>query len=396
MASFHLPTFGFQFPSLQGLLQPLVGLGELLQTRPLQWIKTSPLSPSMSHKAESKEAQRRETMGQGGEEKTRPEPKVDIQERGEIFFFYRPKVNREEARSPDDVQRMYVVLRPESGERSVEEKQSPDSGKEGKMSRRDGENKNGSEGEEGKTSSEGDEDKKGNGSRDGKEGGRGCEEVNIEERPLLRFIVMGKKSLPDPKQRSRPFWGFVELVTTKIEDIKAALQGEEYETATRGHRHKPPARALAEGIYRILRHQSGRQTHTHLVYKLEFPPGDTENEPQESLNIEREASYLIQIKNPEQGGGSGGFGGLQSKRKASFPAHLQGQFGKRRFHAADPPDFLNYEGCELLLIAAADDVEEELGLELKTECEADAKCSDLLQVFGEAASSKPLLSGTWL
>lgn len=55
-----------------------------------------------------------------------------MQEKGEIFFFYRPKVDREEAHSPDDVQRMYVVLRPESaGDRAVEDKQAPDSGKEG-------------------------------------------------------------------------------------------------------------------------------------------------------------------------------------------------------------------------------------------------------------------------
>lgn len=57
-----------------------------------------------------------------------------MQERGEIFFFYRPRVNREEAHSPDDVQRMYIVLSPESGEKPVEKKQSPDSGKEGAKS----------------------------------------------------------------------------------------------------------------------------------------------------------------------------------------------------------------------------------------------------------------------
>lgn len=45
------------------------------------------------------------------------------QERGEIFFFYRPKVNKEEAHSADDVQRLYIIMRPESGERAVEEKQ---------------------------------------------------------------------------------------------------------------------------------------------------------------------------------------------------------------------------------------------------------------------------------
>lgn len=175
-------------------------------------------------------------MGQGEESKTRSEPAVEIQERGEIFFFYRPKVGKEEAHSADDVQRLYIVLRPESGERQVEEKQSPDSGKEGSKKRQ-------------KTDS----------GESKKEGGHGVEKVNIEKEPLLRFIVMGRKSLPDPSKKSRPYWGFVEMVTTKTEDIKNALKGEEYETATKGHRRNSPARALGEGVYRILRHKSAKK-----------------------------------------------------------------------------------------------------------------------------------------
>lgn len=54
-----------------------------------------------------------------------------LQERGEIYFFYRPKVSVEEPHSRDDVQHMYLVLRPEfaAGEKgAVEEKQSSDAG----------------------------------------------------------------------------------------------------------------------------------------------------------------------------------------------------------------------------------------------------------------------------
>ncbi|GJX08461.1 probable amino-acid racemase [Tanacetum coccineum] len=40
---------------------------------------------------------------------------------------------------------------------------------------------------------------------------------------------------------NRPYWGYVEMVTTNIQDIKDALKGEEYETKTRGHKHKLPA-----------------------------------------------------------------------------------------------------------------------------------------------------------
>lgn len=69
-------------------------------------------------------------MGQGQEFKTRREPHIEVEERGEIFFFYRPKVDKEEAHRAEDVQRLYLVLRAESGERPVEEKQDPHSGKE--------------------------------------------------------------------------------------------------------------------------------------------------------------------------------------------------------------------------------------------------------------------------
>lgn len=322
-------------------------------------------------------------MGYGQEEeKTRNQSSIEIVERGEIFFFYRPKVEKEEAHSPSDVQRLYIVLRAESGDNnivSIQEKQQSDSGKEG--------TKLGTDGDHG--------------------GGHGTEKIDIEKQPLLRLIVMGKKCLPDPSEhRGRPYWGFVELVTTRIEDVKANLKGKEYETATRGHRHTETARALAEGVYRILRHNTGKKRsimHTHLVYKLEYPPEDVKNEAQESLKVEREGSFLIQIKNPDAGGegGRSGFQGLQSKRRAVFPAHLQGQFGKRRYNPADPPDFLNYEGCEFLLIAASDDIEEELGLELKTEVENshDPSCSDLVKIFGESSGSsisiRPLLEGTW-
>ncbi|XP_021969917.1 uncharacterized protein LOC110865029 isoform X2 [Helianthus annuus] len=274
-------------------------------------------------------------------------PNVEIQERGDIYFFYRPKVGEEDPHTSDDVQRLYIVLRPHT---SSQDKQQQEKKKKKKK-----------------------------------------EPPQEEKSMLLRLIVMGKKSLPDPSKRGRPYWGFVELVTTKIQDIKDALKGEEYDTKTRGHRHKPAARALGEGVYRILKHHSGKKMHTHLIYKLEFPSEGAENQPQEELNVEREASFLIQIKNPIQGQFKTKTT-KKKKKKSIFPAHLQGQFGKLRYHGADPPDFLNYEGCEFLLISASDEIHEELGLEI----EVDRSCSDLVNTFGETVSADALLRGIWV
>ncbi|VFQ86615.1 unnamed protein product [Cuscuta campestris] len=333
--------------------------------------------------------------GEGHDESNntrRGDPTVQVQERGEIFFFFRPKVGKEEAQGLDDVQRFYIVLRPESGEKDVEVKQEYSSGKEGaELGARTGENGLTRE----ITSEKRDESRV--------EGGRGCAEINIGKQQLLRLIVMGRKGLPDPTKNSgnhRSHWGFVEMVTTKTEDVRAALKGEEYDTSTRGHRRVGPARAAGEGVYLILRHNPGKKMHTHLLYKLELPAEDERNEPQEELNIKREASFLIQIKNPEQsqGGGDGRMSGLQRKRRAVYPAHLQAEMGQLRYTPANLPDYLNYEGCEFLLIPASDNIGEELGPDIKSEVDADGahNCSDLIgNTFPETATITPLLKGTW-
>jgi hypothetical protein len=44
---------------------------------------------------------------------------------------------------------------------------------------------------------------------------------------------------------------------------------------------------------------------------------------------------------------------------------LQGKIGSRCFVPADPPDLLNYEGVEFILLSGHDDIDSELGNELK-------------------------------
>jgi hypothetical protein len=91
---------------------------------------------------------------------------------------------------------------------------------------------------------------------------------------------------------------------------------------------------------------------------------------------------------------------LQNKRKANFPEHLLEKIGTNRFVSADPPDLLNYEGCEFILIGASDDIEEELGLDLQTDFEGNIECSDLLNILGDFekevhAPITPLIEGEW-
>jgi hypothetical protein len=81
--------------------------------------------------------------------------------------------------------------------------------------------------------------------------------------------------------------------------------------------------------------------HTHLAYVLELP---TQQGPAErELNIEREASYIIAVRNPASP--SPPSAGLDPEREARFPKKLLEKFAGRKFVPVDPPDFLDYEGA---------------------------------------------------
>jgi hypothetical protein len=248
--------------------------------------------------------------------------KVETLERGNIYFFYRPRVEEEEPESLEDVQRFYLVLSPEEEER-------------------------------------------------------------------FRLVVIGSKRLPEAERKGQRFWGFIDLVRNSSNSIREELSGEKYRTKTRGERHVPAARPAGEGVYRLLRHGS----HTHLVYALELP--EQPGEVQEELRIEPEGSFVISIKNPETPSPRGA--GLRPSHSATFPRHLMEVFHGRRFAAVDPPAFLDKEGAEFVLIAAAEDIEEELGITLDPE-EESANRADIfteLKIDRGKQPLRPLFEGKW-
>jgi hypothetical protein len=248
-------------------------------------------------------------------------PEIKTLEQGDIYFFYRPRVQEEQPEGLSDVQRFYVVL-----------------------------------------------------SSDG----------------FYRLLVVGHKKMPDPEQRGhRKYWGFVEMVADNADTIRDELGGTEYGTKTQGERFQPGARPAGEGIYRILRHGD----HTHLVYSLELPhePGQV----QEDLQIEEEASYIISVKNPEQGGPQGP--GLSKDREVDYPQDLIDVFDGRRFANVDPPDLLNYEAAEFILIPASGDIEQELGIKLDVNRES-LDSADLfkdLRMDKKNKPTEPLTKGEW-
>ncbi len=68
------------------------------------------------------------------------------------------------------------------------------------------------------------------------------------------------------------YWAFVEKATDDIKEIHRILDPEHYSTETRGERTVGAARPAGEGFYGIIPHEKG---HTHLVYFLELPHGNS-------------------------------------------------------------------------------------------------------------------------
>ncbi|MEV4755994.1 hypothetical protein AB0J86_12880 [Micromonospora sp. NPDC049559] len=204
----------------------------------------------------------------------------------------------------------------------------------------------------------------------------------------VRLLVVGRKRLPGIDQHDR-FWAFVDAVFDRPEGVHDALARRTYGTETRGERNQPPARPAAEGAYVIARHDD----HTHLAYRLELPnrPGATQHD----LGIEREASYVVSVKNPRAPSPPGV--GLTGSRRAKLPAALQERFGNRRFASLDPPDYLDHPGTELVLVGAAHDASRELALNLRAEAEHAARSSifEDLRIGRADAPTAALFSGRW-
>jgi hypothetical protein len=246
-------------------------------------------------------------------------------ERGDIFFFYRPRVqpadHESQPKGLDDIARSYIVLHPKG-------------------------------------------------------------------KQLYRLLVLGRKRLPDVSKHEKE-WAFVDKVSRRPGEIEQDLQREEYATRTRGERVRPAARPAGEGVYALVRHDD----HTHIAYALELPekPGPV----QKALQIKREASYVVSVKNPEAP--SPPEAGLAPEKAAKYPRELEQKFHGRRFLPADPPELLDYPGAQLLLIGASAEVRGELGLDLDPERETERTA----EIFRDLHLSKsqftvdPLFKGKW-
>src|SRR5918996_1002407 len=266
------------------------------------------------------------------------ERNTDIIEQGDIFFFYRPKLDTHEVKDIGDVQRFYMVTHAEE--------------------RNENSNNN--------------------------------KNMKKKNDDIYRLFLIGQKQLPEIIEGKSTFeeknWALNILTTSNPDDIHKELLPAEYTTETRGKRRLAAAAPAGEGKYTIVKHDN----HTELAYILELPevPGPTQRE----FEIKKEASYIISVKNPDIK--VPGF--AASEKNPEYPKALKEKFADKRWINVDEPHLLNYENTQLLLIGArTKDVEEELGVDIDEEKETE-RSADLfkeLKLRREQISLKPLLKG---
>lgn len=194
-----------------------------------------------------------------------------ILDRGDIHFFYRPKVEHDTVKELRDVQRFSMVLK----------------------------------------------------SRD---------------HSNFCVVALGKKRVPS-QNSERVEFAFVEHVASSPEKLKEILEEQTYDTLTRGERHLPAARLLAEGKYLLTKHANA----ACLDYQLK---PDQIGDGQRQFALAPRAQYLIFVKNPDSDPNKG----LPPEERAKYSAKLRSHFRDYKFIPLPDPEFLAIPGAELLLI----------------------------------------------
>ncbi|KAL0951481.1 hypothetical protein HGRIS_008168 [Hohenbuehelia grisea] len=326
-------------------------------------------------------------------------PQTGTIERGHIYFFYRPRVEHDEASSIDDVKNLHMLLVPRPPKFSTNELDGP-----AKKPEPQSENTE-------MTLLAG-----------GADAIPASATVDTAKKHY-RLITIGKKQLPNPDAggaghgRGNTFWAAVTRIGDDLHSLEKGLGEQTYETKTLGTRHNAPARLAARGAYAIVNNDPSvpSKRATHLGYYISHPEelGDV----QTSLSISRASSFVLQVKNP-LAPATGQQRGLSESKRAEYPAYIMdsifGRGGKKgresyglRFASCEAIEMLDREGAELLLIGAhggEDGLEKSLGEgrgEALEKAEQEEGSESVEHVFRELALNtddfpQEALEGEWI
>lgn len=283
------------------------------------------------------------------------ESAAEVLEKGDIFFFYRPKANvvndgsGGDVKSIEDIRRFFMVT-------ASTVTAAADST--GSKYQEQFDNTN-------RTTS-----------------------IEEGESSRYRLFVIGKKSLPEIRtteaRRSERYWAKVGGIFENPQELTNELLADEF-------RKGDAARPVGEGKYAIVKHQD----HAELAYVLEMPeePGEAQRE----LGIEKEASYIISVINPKVPVPAGY---PSSEEPPNYPESILKEFGQNENFVSLARDlrFINFQNAQMILVGARegkDVIQKEFGIDIKEEKETlhSADVFSKLKIEKDRVPIKPLIEG---
>jgi hypothetical protein len=280
------------------------------------------------------------------------EATAEVLEKGDIFFFYRPKTkivddgSGGDVKSIKDIRRFFMVTATAAVAANPENEQ---------QRQFDGTN---------------------------------SKTPKVEESPRYRLFVIGKKSLPEIRtteaRRSERYWAKVGGIFENPQELTSELLSDEF-------RKGDAARPVGEGKYAIVKHQD----HAELAYVLEMPeePGEAQRE----LGIEKEASYIVSIINPKV---TVPAGYPSSEEPPNYPEPILKEFGENENFISLARDlrFINFQNAQMILVGAKegrDMIQKEFGIDIEEEKETvqSADIFSKLKIEKDRVPIRPLIEG---
>jgi hypothetical protein len=207
-----------------------------------------------------------------------------------------------------------------------------------------------------------------------------------EDRKLYRLFVIGKKSLPEIRvsaaRNSERYWARVGGIFQEPKELANELQSDEF-------RKGDAARPVGESKYAIVDYKN----HAELVYILELPkePGEAQKE----LGIEKEASYVITVINPNtpvpQSFPS-------ADASPQYPDSVLKEFSENENFVplSRNVGLIDYQNAQIIMIGARegrDVVKSEIGIEIEEERNQGSDIFTELKLQRDNTPIKPLIEG---
>jgi hypothetical protein len=206
---------------------------------------------------------------------------------------------------------------------------------------------------------------------------------------IYRLFVIGKKSLPEIRESearsSERYWARVGGIFEDPKELANDLQSDEF-------RKGDAARPVGEGKYAIIKHRD----HAELAYILELPkePGEAQKE----LGIEKEASYIITVINPNKPAPKGY---PSAEESPTYPDSVLKEFSANEdfIPLSKNLKLIDYQNAQIILIGSRegrDVIKNEMAIEIEeneNQQEQTAEIFTKLKIQRDKVPTKPLIEG---